>query len=189
MEQDRDLFLSEYIINYLQSIYPDIYGDTAIINNYIRYKILKDKDKEDLTDSDKQELEELNIYFYGNSDGSSSGSGNALAMNYIKTVNIIKDLISKNDNAVRDTVKNLVQILSIDEPVNDEAFKTYLNKVIIPELISNDEISTNIKYNIKSKNNVIKSAKEENIKQKDSEKKEKLKLIEDNKKTNDKTNQ
>ena len=94
MDQDRDLFLSEYIINYLQSIYPEIYGDDAVINNYVKYKYLIDKKRtEKLSDDEKQELEQLYIYFYGNSDGSSSASGASIAANYIKTINIIKDIL------------------------------------------------------------------------------------------------
>ena len=156
MDQDRDLFLSEYIINYLQSIYPEIYGDDAVINNYVKYKYLIDKKRtEKLSDNEKQELEQLYIYFYGNSDGSSSASGASIAANYIKTINIIKDIITKNDNAVKDSVKSIVEILSIDTPVSDEAFKKYINQVILPELIQNDEISYKINYKIKSENKVI----------------------------------
>jgi len=156
MDQDRDLFLSEYIINYLQSIYPEIYGDDAVINNYVKYKYLIDKKRtEKLSDDEKQELEQLYIYFYGNSDGSSSASGASIAANYIKTINIIKDIIAKNDNAVKDSVKSIVEILSIDTPVSDEAFKKYINQVILPELIQNDEISYKINYKIKSENKVI----------------------------------
>ena len=55
MDQDRDLFLSEYIINYLQSIYPEIYGDDAVINNYVKYKYLIDRKRtEKLSDNEKK---------------------------------------------------------------------------------------------------------------------------------------
>ena len=94
MDLNRDSFISEEIINYLQSSYQNIYSDNNIIQNYIRYKELllkKETAKNYINTSnfsiiftldDEEELETLNRYFYGNSDGSSSGNGDNLAYTY-----------------------------------------------------------------------------------------------------------
>ena len=110
MDLNRDSFISEEIINYLQSSFQNIYSDSNIIKNYIRYKDLllkKETAKNNIntsnfsiifTSEDEEELESLNRYFYGNSDGSSSGDGNNIAYTYLSTIQTIKDLIDKSDN-------------------------------------------------------------------------------------------
>jgi hypothetical protein len=138
MDFSRDLFLSEFIINYLQSTYPNIYSDVEIIRKYIEYKKLKDLEyRDELPSEEKEKLEELNIYFYGNSDGSSSGdTGYNLINLYRTTIDIIENLINKNDNAVRDVVTGLVDLVQVDMKydTDNSAFKKYLNELIIPSL-------------------------------------------------------
>ena len=152
MDLNRDSFISEEIINYLQSSYQNIYSDNNIIQNYIRYKelLLKQeiaknyKNTSNLsiifTSDDEEELETLNRYFYGNSDGSSSGDGNNLAYTYLSTINTIKDLIDKSDNSIKDVVVNLTALL--DNPnMSDTAYKKYLNELIIPGILGTSEIT------------------------------------------------
>ena len=153
MDLNRDSFISEEIINYLQSSYQNIYSDTTIIQNYIRYKELllkQETAKNDInseefsikfTPEDQEELETLNRYFYGNSDGSSNGDGNNLAYTYLSTINTIKDLISKGDNSIKDVVFNLTALL--DNPnMSDIAYKKYLNELIIPGILGTSEITS-----------------------------------------------
>ena len=39
----RELFIIEIVINYLQSVYPNIYSDKEIIRRYIEYNKLNNK--------------------------------------------------------------------------------------------------------------------------------------------------
>jgi hypothetical protein len=152
MDLNRDSFISEEIINYLQSSFQNIYSDSNIIKNYIRYKDLllkKETAKNNIntsnfsiifTSEDEEELESLNRYFYGNSDGSSSGDGNNIAYTYLSTIQTIKDLIDKSDNSIKDVVVNLTSLL--DNPnMSDEAYKRYLNELIIPGILGTSEIT------------------------------------------------
>jgi hypothetical protein len=153
MDLNRDSFISEEIINYLQSSYQNIYSDTNIIQNYSRYKelLLKQETAKNyinseefsiiFTPEDQEELETLNRYFYGNSDGSSNGDGNNLAHTYLSTINTIKDLISQGDNSIKDVVVNLTALL--DNPnMSDTAYKKYLNELIIPGILGTSEITS-----------------------------------------------
>ena len=143
MELNRDLFLSELIINYLQNTYPNIYSDNVIIDKYDEYtKLIKLKtdNPANYTLDDKLKLQELNRYFYGNSDGSNTGSGINLGPIYISTVNTVKDLIKENDNAVRDIVSNIFKLLQIDTKA-DESFNKYLNELIIPGILTEGNIN------------------------------------------------
>ena len=153
MDLNRDSFISEEIINYLQSSYQNIYSDNTIIQNFIRYKelLLKQETAKHhinddefsiiFTPEDEEELETLNRYFYGNSDGSSSGDGNNLAHTYLSTINTIKDLINQGDNSIKDVVFNLTALL--DNPnMSDTAYKKYLNELIIPGILGTSEISS-----------------------------------------------
>jgi len=151
---NRNLFISEQIINYLQSSYQNIYNDNEIIKKYVKYKelLLKKETSENLkstiddstffTTEDDEELETLNRYFYGNSDGSSSGDGNNLASSYLSTIYNIKKMIDEHDGNIKDIVVNLTSLLS--EKMPDESFNKYLNELIIPGIIGNIGIeSTN----------------------------------------------
>ena len=153
MDLNRDSFISEEIINYLQSSYDDIYSDSNIITNYSKYKELllkKETAKNNINTSefsiifrpeDEEELESLNRYFYGNSDGSSSGDGNNIAYTYLSTIQTIKNLIDKSDNNIKDVVFNLTSLLS-KSSMSDEAYKRYLNELIIPGILGTSEISS-----------------------------------------------
>ena len=170
MDFNRDLFISEETINYLQSSYQNIYSDTAIIKNYIRYKELllkqetaknynkKDTDKFKIvfTDEDEEELETLNRYFFGNSDGSSSGSGNSLAYRYLATIDTIKKMIAENDNSIKNIVVDLSSLVS-DTSMPDEAYNRYLNELIIPGIIGNIGISSTKSSNEIEANKIIKN--------------------------------
>jgi hypothetical protein len=160
MDLKRDLFISEEIISYLQSSYQNIYSDSNIIKNYVRYKELllkKETAKTHInssefsiifTEEDEEELETLNRYFYGNSDGSNSGDGNGLIHTYLSTIDTIKELINKSDNSIKDVVTNLTALL--DNPsMSDEAYKKYLNELIIPGILGTNETTA-----IKSDNTI-----------------------------------
>ena len=76
MSNSRELFIIEIIINYLQSVYPNIYSDKEIIRNYIEYDNLNNKKHLSkinkivkFTAEESDRLEELNILFFGNEDG------------------------------------------------------------------------------------------------------------------------
>uniref|UniRef100_A0A6C0EN09 Uncharacterized protein n=1 Tax=viral metagenome TaxID=1070528 RepID=A0A6C0EN09_9ZZZZ len=154
MDLNRDSFISEEIINYLQSSFQNIYSDSNIIKNYIRYKdlLLKQEtsktsktakitnDIYTFTSEDEEELESLNRYFYGNSDGSSSGNGNNIAYTYLSTIQTIKELIDKSDNSIKDVVVNLTSLLSTSN-MSDDAYKRYLNELIIPGILGTSEIT------------------------------------------------
>jgi len=148
MDLNRDLFITEFIINYLQSAYPDTYSDREIIKKFIRYKELKEKeDDKKLTTGNEEELQHLNEYFYGNTDGTSSNNaGYNLVNTYKSTIRIIEDLISKEDNAVKDVVSELTKIIDVDIK-DDIAFKRYLNELIIP-MIFKDKSPINLKQEL-----------------------------------------
>ena len=149
---NRNLFISEQIINYLQSSYQNIYSDNEIIKKYVKYKdlLLKKETSENLkstiddstffTPDDDEELETLNRYFYGNSDGSSSGDGNNLVSSYLSTIYNIKKMIDEHDGNVKDIVVNLTSLLS--EKMPDESFNKYLNELILPGIIGNTGIES-----------------------------------------------
>ena len=145
MDFSRDLFLSEFIINYLQTTYPNIYSDVEIIRKYIEYKKLKELEYSGtLPDNEKEKLQELNVYFYGNSDGSSSGeTGYNLINMYRTTIDIIENLINKNDESVKDIVTGLVDLVQVDmkNDTDNSAFKKYLNELIIPSLFKENPIT------------------------------------------------
>jgi hypothetical protein len=170
MDINRDLFISEGLISYLQSTYQNIYNDKEIIKNFIRYKELllkketaknyksndNDKLKIIFTEEDEEELETLNRYFYGNSDGSSSGSGDNLASVYVSTIETIKKMISDSDNSITDVVVNLTSLLDKDD-VSDDAYNRYINELILPGILGTSGIiSTKVDKNI-SDINVIKN--------------------------------
>ena len=150
---NRNLFISEEIINYLQSTYQNIYSDNEIIKKYVKYKdlLLKKETSENFkstiedstffTPEDDEELETLNRYFYGNSDGSSSGDGNNLAASYLSTISNIKKMIDEHDGNIKDIVVNLTSLLS-DNNIPDETFKRYLNELIIPGISGNNGITS-----------------------------------------------
>ena len=88
---NRDIFISEFIIHYLQSRYPNRYSDQTIVNRYKEYqklRILEEVSKtrenkdERMSDFDLNRLKELHEYFYGTSDGSNPSSGNNIARDY-----------------------------------------------------------------------------------------------------------
>ena len=206
MDINRDLFISEGLISYLQSTYQNIYSDKEIIKHFIRYKELllkqetaknyksndNDKLKIIFTDEDEEELEALNIYFYGNSDGSSSGSGDNLASVYVSTIETIKEMIKNSDDSIKDVVVNLTSLLD-KEDVGDDAYKRYINELILPGILGTSGIiSTTVDRNI-SDINVIKdelskdeqkkfiNKKEQEQREKD-ERETKLKIEEEEKK-------
>lgn len=146
---NRDIFISEFIIHYLQSRYPNKYSDQTIVNKYKEYRklrILKEvsdqnEDKEDglmkMSDFDLQRLKDLNEYFYGTSDGSNPSSGNNIARDYQILLSSVKHIIEENDNAIKDIVSNITSLLessSADSPDPNIA-KIYLEKVVLEPLI------------------------------------------------------
>ena len=135
MDSSRDLFLSEFIINYLQTTYPEIYSDISIIHKYIEYKHLKDLEFEnELTEKNKERLEELNVYFFGSSNGDLNGdAGYNLINMYKNTIDIIEKLIDTNDTAVQDVVSELVNLIQINIH-DDDALKKYINELILPSI-------------------------------------------------------
>ena len=131
---NRDLFITETIINYLQRLYPNEYSDTTIIKKYKKYvellsikKAAEDSDDVKFTSKNQTKLEELNRYFYGNSDGSRRAAGDGIATRYLRTIENIKALIDSNDNAIKDIVSNIYQIIDIGDTTNTEAFNKYIN--------------------------------------------------------------
>ena len=93
---NRDLFITETIINHLQRLYPQEYSDAAIIKKYKKYVELMSikqasEDNEDVIFStqNQQKLAKLNTYFYGNSDGSRTSAGDGIAAKYIRTIEIL----------------------------------------------------------------------------------------------------
>jgi len=145
---NRDIFISEFIIHYLQSRYPNKYSDQTIVNKYKEYRklrILKEvsdqkEDKDGLmkmSDFDLQRLKDLNEYFYGTSDGSNPSSGNNIARDYQILLSSVKHIIEENDNAIKDIVSNITSLLessSADSPDPNIA-KIYLEKVVLEPLI------------------------------------------------------
>jgi hypothetical protein len=146
---NRDIFISEFIIHYLQSRYPNRYSDQTIVNNYKDYrklriiKELSDKyhDNEEIrnkmTDDDKERLIKLHQYFYGSDDGSNPSSGSNIARDYITVLNSVKHIIDENDNAIKDIVSGITSLLetsSADNP-NQNIAKMYLENVVISPLI------------------------------------------------------
>ena len=160
---NRDLFITETIINYLQSLYPNEYSDEEIISRYKEYiklkslkKAAKDNEEVKFRTRDKAKLEELNIYFYGNSDGSSTGSGNSIVNNYIKAIENIKALINSNDNAIKDVlanpgydvyrskgmyffVNNIFEKESSNINNGNIYTKTYLNRIKFPDTSNGED--------------------------------------------------
>ncbi len=146
---NRDIFISEFIIHYLQSRYPNKYSDQTIVNKYKEYKklrILKEvsdqyEDKDDglnkMSDFDLNRLKDLHEYFYGTSDGSNPSSGNNIARDYQIVLSSVKHIIEENDNAIKDIVSNITSLLetSSADSTNSDIAKIYLEKVVIEPLI------------------------------------------------------
>ena len=148
---NRDLFITETIINHLQRLYPNEYSDETIIKNYKKYvKLMSLKkaseDNEDVIFSSRntEKLEALNRYFYGNSDGSRTSAGDGIAGRYLRTIENIKSMINSNDNAIKDIVTNIYQIVDVGENTSNEAFTKYINEIIIPGLQVENTISSDI---------------------------------------------
>ena len=138
---NRDLFITETIINYLQRLYPNEYSDETIIKNYKKYikllsikKAAEENDDVKFSTKDEARLEKLNTYFYGNSDGSRTSAGNGIAAKYLQTIQNIKSMIDSNDNAVKDIVSNIYELVDIGDTGSKEAFSKYINEIIIPGL-------------------------------------------------------
>ena len=191
MDINRDLFISEGLISYLQSTYQNIYSDKEIIKHFIKYKELllkqetaknykssdNDKLKIIFTDKDQEELETLNRYLYGNSDGSSSVSGDNLASIYVSTIETIKKMINDSDDSVKDVVVNLTSLLDKDD-ISDEAYKRYINELILPGILGTSGIiSTQVDRNISDitviKNELSKDEQKKFINEKEQELREK----------------
>ncbi len=146
-DNNRDSYISEFIINYLQTHNPNYYSDTVIIDNYREYLKLNFLSKnEKLKKKDLKRLKELNNYFYGSDDGTNASYGTSLANNYITTINSIKSMLLANDNAVKDIISSISQIIetSSNENGNAENAKKYLDEYIIPELLKESSTSYNI---------------------------------------------
>ena len=148
---NRDLFITETIINHLQRLYPNEYSDETIIKNYKKYvKLMSLKkaseDNEDVIFSSRntEKLEALNRYFYGNSDGSRTSAGDGIAGRYLRTIENIKSIINSNDNAIKDIVTNIYQIVDVGENASKEAFTKYINEIIIPGLQAENTNSSDI---------------------------------------------
>ena len=159
---NRDLFLLENIIDYLQRSYPSIYSDDAIINKYTEFKDLNIKKKASsiypnitFSTDDINKLEELYIYFYGSSNGGPSSS--SLASNYLTTVNIIKELINKSDYSIQNVVSNINSLLKYNDK-NDKILDDYLNTILIPSLLSlntTEQDDNIIKYDINKQIDIV----------------------------------
>ena len=148
---NRDLFITEAIINYLQRLYPNEYSDAVIIKKYKKYielstrkKAAEENDNVKFTTKDAAKLEELNIYFYGNSDGSRTSTGDGIAAKYVRTIENIKAMINSNDNSIKDVVTNIYQILDFDDSTTKEATDKYINEIIIPGLLSESSSAAKI---------------------------------------------
>jgi len=148
---NRDLFITETIINYLQRLYPNEYSDETIIKNYKKYikllsikKAAEENDDVKFSIKDEARLEKLNTYFYGNSDGSRTSAGDGIAARYLRAIQNIKSLIDSNDNAVKDVVSNIYELVDIGDESSKEAFSKYINEIIIPGLQSENTSSKDI---------------------------------------------
>lgn len=154
----RELFIIEIIINYLQSVYPQIYSDKEIIRKYIQYnklinkKYLSEENKNvKFTNEDKERLDELNILFFGNEDGTNSSYAD-LPGNYLMTIRTIKELIKSDNQSIKDTISIIYSLFDNNEiSENSEALNYYLNEIIIPSLLMslgsnyiNENINTKI---------------------------------------------
>ena len=188
---NRDLFITETIISYLQSLYPNEYSDEEIISRYkefVKLKSLKKaaKDSKDVifTQEDKNKLKELNQYFYGNSDGSRTGSGSSIVDNYIKAIENIKALINSNDNAIKDVVTNIYKIIELGDTTNKESFNKFMNEIVIAGLQAENGKVAEID-NITIANKVIKETIDKELYNKTIEKAELKKKEEDEKRKAD----
>lgn len=156
---NRDIFISEFIIHYLQSRYPEKYSDQSIVNNYKDYyklRILKevsdktDDPKKKMSSNDIKKLEKYHEMFYGSTDGSHTSSGNNIARDYQIALNSVKHLIEENDNAIRDIIANITSLLetsSANSP-NNEIAKMYLDNVVLSPLIIALESAFNDEFKI-----------------------------------------
>lgn len=156
----RQLFIIEIIMNYLQSVYPHIYSDKEIIRKYIQYnklinkKYLSEENKNvKFTNEDKEKLDELNILFFGNEDGTNSSYAD-LPGNYLMTIRTIKELINSTNKSIQDTISTIYSLFDNNEITeNSEALNYYLNEIIIPSLlISLDSNYINENINTKISN-------------------------------------
>ena len=154
----RELFIVEIIINYLQTTYPLIYGDSTIVKNYIQYNKLNNKKNLSeinkqikLTDEENEKLDELNTFFFGNENGTSSAYSD-LPGNYLMVIRTIKELIKSNNNAIKDIIDNVYSLFDNKEITeNNEVLGVFLDNIIIPSLSSSfsdnyvdDKIETKI---------------------------------------------
>ena len=194
----RELFIIEIIINYLQSAYPNIYGDKEIIRKYIQYNKLNNKkhlseDNKDIkfTTEENEKLEELNVYFFGNEDGSSSFYSD-LPGNYLMTIRTIKQLISTNNKSIQEAISSIYSLFQNKEITEDsQALNYYLNEIIIPSLLIsldgnyiNEKIDTKIsrdEYKF-DKYKEIEIEEKRKIEKKEREKREEEKKIEEKEK-------
>jgi len=203
---NRDLFITENIINYLQTTFPNYYGDNAIIKKYKKYiellsikKASEDDSNVKFSIKNQEKLNNLHIYFYGNSDGSNAGSGNSLANKYLNTIESIKSLIDSNNTAINDTVSNIYDIVESSDTTTKEAFTKYINQIIIPGLQAENSASSPIaEYTIKKEeikedydvnlyNQTIETAKNEATAEKQKKQQEIEKYKAEEKQRNDKT--
>jgi len=142
-DNNRDLYISEIITHYLQSHYPTQYGDNAIVDNYKEFLELS-KAKSELKDKFNREslsrLEALNEYFYGNSDGSYSGTGNDLGRQYVTTINTIKSILKSNEDAAKDIASGISSIIETSSLKNGDQATTarFVSEVLIPGLLNNN---------------------------------------------------
>jgi len=172
----RELFIIEIIINYLQSVYPNIYGDKEIIRNYIKYNKLHNKKKiKSLTAEETNDLEQLNILFYGNEDGTNSTYSD-LPGNYLITIRTIKQLINSTNKSIQDAISTIYSLFENEEITdNDVALNYYLNQIIIPTLLTTLDthyVSENINTKIKTDEYSFEKYKDISIEEKRLEKKD-----------------
>ena len=139
----RELFIIEIVINYLQSVYPNIYSDKEIIRRYIEYNKLNNKKNlseinKDVkfTAEENERLGELNILFLGNEDGSSSFYSD-LPGNYLMTIRTIKQLINTNNKSIQEAISSVYSLFdNTDITDNSDALNYYLKEIIIPSLLT-----------------------------------------------------
>ena len=181
---NRDLFITETIINHLQRLYPQEYSDAAIIKKYKKYVELsslkqaaEDDENVNFSTENEAKLAKLNTYFYGNSDGNRTSAGDGIAARYVKTIQNIKAIIDSNDNAVKDIVTNIYQLIDIGDLDNKDSFNKYINEIVIPGLQSeNSSVKQITDFTIANKvinDNIDKTIYDEKIAKKTQEKKEK----------------
>ena len=166
---NRDLFITETIINHLQRLYPQEYSDAVIIKRYKKYvelmslkKAAEDNEDVKFSTENQRKLAKLNTYFYGNSDGNRTSPGDGIASRYLRTIETIKSMINSNDNAIKDVVTNIYQLVDIGDSTSKESFSKYINEIIIPGLQSENTSSKDI-TNFSITNKIIKDNIDEEV--------------------------